>query len=99
MNFIFANLAGGCDGHIQIDVAVAGVQIDVGGQVSRHFEGDGAIAAFEAPARGQSRAGGGSRVDAAISSFEFEFVEAAVGADVAIAGQSPELAVHFVNLL
>src|SRR6266849_5020645 len=76
VNFIFANLAGGCDGHIQIDVSVAAV---------------------EAPAGGQSRAGGGSGVDAAVSSFEFEFVKAAVGADVAIAGQGSELTVHFVN--
>src|SRR5271165_2823661 len=49
-NFAFANLAFGRNWHVQVDVAVSGVQIDVGGQIFRHFERHRAIAAFEPPA-------------------------------------------------
>ena len=98
-NFVLANLARGGDWHIQIDVSIAGVEIEIGRQVFRHFEGDGAIAAFEPPAGRQGRAGCGPRFNAAIAGLEFEFVKAAVGANVAIAGGGSQFAIDVVDFL
>src|SRR5579864_5203906 len=52
-HFVFANLAFGCDGHIEIDVAVAGMQVHVGREVSGNFESDAAVAGLQPPACSQ----------------------------------------------
>src|SRR5712691_1373272 len=53
-NLVFANLAFGRYRHIEIDVAVAGVQIYVCGKVLWNFQRDRAIAAFQPPPHPQS---------------------------------------------
>src|ERR1700722_4438165 len=49
-NFVLADCALRCDRHIDIDVSVPGVQVDVRGHVCRNLQRDVAVAGFEPPA-------------------------------------------------
>ena len=49
MDFILANLSFRRDRHIEIDVAVAGVQVNIRGEVTRNFQRDAAVARFQPP--------------------------------------------------
>ena len=55
MHFVLTNFAFGGHGHVEIDVAVACVQIDVGGEVAGDAKRDAAIAGFESPTGGMGR--------------------------------------------
>jgi hypothetical protein len=98
-NFVLANLAFGGNRHVQVDVAVAGVQINVRCEVVGNFERDGTIATLQSPTPTHDGSGRGPGVDASVARLEFEFVEAAIRADVAVSGCSPQFAVYAVNFL
>src|SRR5579864_1068752 len=52
VNIVLANLSFGRDRHVEIDVAVAGVQVNIGGEVTRDFQRDAAVARFQPPVSG-----------------------------------------------
>src|ERR1051326_7501453 len=97
MDLVLANLAFGGYGHVEIDVAVAGVKVDVCGKIAGYLERDAAIAGFEPPVRGQRRARSGANVDMTVTCLEFEFIETSVGPDVTVAGGGVQLAIHVVE--
>src|SRR5213078_2923988 len=93
VNFILANLALGGDGHVEIDVTVAGVKANIGGEFRWDFERNVPVAGFQPPARGQRGTLRGTHFDVSVAGLEFKFIKAAVGGDVSIAGRSVQLAV------
>src|SRR5258708_15261108 len=65
-HFIFANLAFGGDWELEIDVSVAGVQVDVGSEVTRNLKRDVAVAGLKAPSGAQRRAVSGTHFDVSV---------------------------------
>src|SRR5579863_10674051 len=96
-NFVLANFTFGGDRHIEINVTVAGVEIDVRGHVSGNFQGHVAVAGFEAPGCGQRGASGRAHFHVAIAGLEVELIEAAVGAYVAVSGGGAQLTIDCVE--
>src|SRR6266496_6105085 len=78
MNFILANLALGGNRHIEINVAVAGVQADIGGQFAGDFERNVAVASLKPPGCGQRRPRRRAHFYVTIARLQFEFIEAAI---------------------
>src|SRR5579859_4416868 len=97
VDLVLANLAFCGYGHIEIDMAIAGVKVDVSGQIAGHFQRDAAVAGFEPPVRGQRGARSGANVDVTVSRLEFEFIETAVGLDVTVACSGVQLAIYVVE--
>src|ERR1700730_4047337 len=81
VNFILANLAFGSDGHIEIDVSVAGVQAYIGRQFAGNFERNIAVASLQSPACGQCRPGCRADFYVSVTRLQLEFIEAPLGAD------------------
>src|ERR1700686_401986 len=99
VNFILANLAFGDDGHVEIDVAVAGVQAYVGREFAWNFERNVAVASLQSPTCGQGGPGCRAHFDVSVARLELEFIEASVGADVAVAGRGVQFAVDPFQVL
>jgi hypothetical protein len=51
-NIVLANLSFGRDRHVEIDVAVACVQVNIRGEVAGDFQRDAAVARFQPPVSG-----------------------------------------------
>src|SRR5215831_17212076 len=98
MHVILADFSFGGDWKVEIDVSVVGMQIYISRQVRGNFERDAAIAGFEPPAAGERGAVAGTHVDVSVASFEFEFVKASIGLDVAIAGGSAQPAIDAIEV-
>jgi hypothetical protein len=73
-------------------------KVDIGRQFARNFDRNVAVAGLEPPARGQRRSGVRAHFEVSIARLELEFIEAAVGGDVSIAGLGVQLAVDAVQV-
>src|ERR1041385_1627526 len=94
MDFVGADLAFRGERHIQVNMAVAGVQINVGRQIRREFQRYTAISALEPPVSSHGRPVSRNRLKMTISRLELEFVKASVGSDVAVACAGMKLAIQ-----
>jgi hypothetical protein len=87
------------DRNVRLNVAIAGVQINVGGKITRQFQIDAAVPGVKGPARSDRRPGQSPRFNAAVSSGQIERVESSIRCNVAIAGARPQHAIHGLNVL
>jgi hypothetical protein len=84
------------DGHRQLggNAAVAGVDVEVGGEIRSQPQPHAAVAGLDAPARRHLRAGLHFRFDAPFVGAQVELIEAAAHGNPAVAGPGVERAVQ-----
>src|SRR3954471_3474788 len=97
MDFVGADLALRGERHIQIDMAVAGVEINVGREIRRELQRYTAISALEPPVSSHGRPRSRNGLKMTISRLELEFVKAPIGPDVAVAGAGVKFAIQVLE--
>src|ERR1700681_3457974 len=99
VDFVLTNLPFCSDGHVEIDVAVAGMQVYISRQFAWDFEGTVTVAGLQSPACGQGRSARRAHLHVPIARFEFELIKAAMSGDVSVAGRGVQLAVDRFQVL
>ena len=98
VNLVLSQLSLGRDRHIEVDVTVAGVQVDIRRQIVRNLQRDAAVSGFQAPAICKRRAVGGAHIDVAIPGLEIELVKSAIRLNMPIPGLGAQLAINALEV-
>src|SRR3984893_5302369 len=99
VNIVLPNFSLGGNRQIQIYMAVAGVQIYIGGKIFRDLQSDAAVPTLESPSGGQRRTSGRPSFNPAIASMQFERLKPAIGPNMSIAGSGMQLTFDPIDLL
>src|SRR6202011_5196486 len=84
---------------IQIDMAVASVQIYIGCKVFRDLQSDTAVPTLEAPSGGQRRTSGRPSFNPAIARMQLKLLKPAIGPNMSVAGSGTQGTFNPVDLL
>src|SRR6478609_6506735 len=97
MNIILTEPALDRDRHVHTNMAVAGVQIHIRGEITWQLQTDTAIASTQVPTRSGSRAGQRSSIDAAVSAADIQSIKSSRDANASITGVSSQRSIHSID--
>src|SRR5260370_40375311 len=88
VNFVLSNLSLSRDRHVEVDVAITGMQAYVGRKLTWNFQRNVAVAGLQPPARSQCRPLRGADFDMTVAGLELKFGKTSPGGDVSISRRS-----------